>query len=211
MSTTKNINGNYNLSTLLDPMANITLSTRTVFVNGNLFVGGNATYITKTELNVTDNIITVNAGGGGPGGVVLNTAGLEVDRKDTTGTGLANVAIVWNETNQRWMLTNDGATYANISTSAGSLYDDPTPTLSANLNVNGYSIFSSSSDYAKFDTNVTIKNTTVAPAIESGYTVLAAQTPSTGTSGLYVTNSDYTNEELLTKKRGIGYSIIFSS
>ena len=73
-------------------------------------MGGNATAVTKTDLNITDNIITVNAGEIGPG-VTLNTAGLAVDRGS-----LANVSIVWNESLGKWTLTNDGTTFDPIQT-----------------------------------------------------------------------------------------------
>jgi len=75
-----------------------------------LYVGGNATAITKTDLNITDNTITLNAGETGAG-VTLNTAGIEVDRGS-----YANVAILWNETLGAWTLTNDGSTYESIQT-----------------------------------------------------------------------------------------------
>lgn len=110
MPVVKSINDNYLITNKIRANANITLSTNTVFIQGNLVVGGNATAITKTDLNITDNIITVNAGETGPG-VTLNTSGLSVDRGS-----LANVSILWNETVGRWTLTNDGITYASIQT-----------------------------------------------------------------------------------------------
>ena len=110
MAVVKSLNSDYTLTNKIKTNANITLATHTVFVQGNLFVGGNATAITKTDLNITDNTITVNAGETGPG-VTLNTAGLSVDRGS-----LANVSILWNETVGRWTLTNDGITYASIQT-----------------------------------------------------------------------------------------------
>jgi hypothetical protein len=113
MAVVKSLNTDYIITNKITPSANITLSTNTVFVQGNLVVGGNATAITKTDLNITDNIITVNSGETGAG-VTLNTAGLAVDR----GT-LPNVAIVWNETLDAWTLTNDGTTYNAIQTGSG--------------------------------------------------------------------------------------------
>ena len=110
MPVVKSLNTDYTITNKLTPSANITLSTNTVFIQGNLYVGGNATAVTKTDLNITDNIITVNAGETGPG-VSLNTAGLNVDRGS-----LANVAILWNETLGAWTLTNDGSTYESIQT-----------------------------------------------------------------------------------------------
>ena len=110
MAVTKSLNDDYTITNKINPSANITLSTNTVFIQGNLYVGGNATAVTKTDLNITDNIITVNAGETGPG-VTLDTAGLNVDRGS-----LANVAILWNETLGVWTLTNDGSTYSAIQT-----------------------------------------------------------------------------------------------
>jgi hypothetical protein len=110
MAVVKSLNTDYTITNKIAPSANITLATNTVFIQGNLYVGGNATAVTKTDLNITDNIITVNAGETGPG-VTLNTAGLAVDRGS-----LANVSIVWNETTGAWTLTNDGTTFETIQT-----------------------------------------------------------------------------------------------
>jgi len=110
MAVVKSLNTDYTITNKITPSANITLATNTVFIQGNLYVGGNATAVTKTDLNITDNIITVNAGETGPG-VTLNTAGLAVDRGS-----LANVSIVWNETTGAWTLTNDGTTFETIQT-----------------------------------------------------------------------------------------------
>ncbi len=110
MAVFKNLNTDYTITNKMSQTANITLATHTVFVQGNLVVGGNSSAITKTELNVTDNIIRVNAGETGAG-VTLNTAGFEVDRGS-----LANVSIVWNETSTEWQLTNDGTTFLAIQT-----------------------------------------------------------------------------------------------
>lgn len=110
MTVVKSLNDDYVITNKIKANANITLSTNTVFIQGNLYVGGNATAITKTDLNITDNIITVNAGEIGPG-VTLVTSGVNVDRGS-----LANVAILWNESVGKWTLTNDGTTYATIQT-----------------------------------------------------------------------------------------------
>jgi hypothetical protein len=110
MAVVKSLNDDYIITNKISANANITLSTHTVYIQGNLLVGGNATAVTETELNITDRIITVNAGETGPG-VTQNTAGIEVDRGS-----LANVAIVWNETTGAWTLTNDGLNYGEITT-----------------------------------------------------------------------------------------------
>ena len=110
MPVVKSLSDDFTITNKVKQTANITLSTHTVYIQGNLYVGGNATAITKTDLDITDNIITVNAGETGPG-VTLVTAGLNVDRGS-----LANVALLWNETIGKWTLTEDGSTYEAIQT-----------------------------------------------------------------------------------------------
>ena len=114
MAAIKSLNTDYIITNKINSSANITLSTNTVYVDGNLVVGGNTTSVTKTDLSISDNIITVNTGEVGAG-VTLNTAGLAVDRGS-----LANVSIVWDETLDKWTLTNDGTTFQPISVGATS-------------------------------------------------------------------------------------------
>ena len=119
MATIKSLNTDYNITNKINPLANVTISTNTVYIDVNLFVGGNSTNVYKTDLNVTDNTIMVNAGETGPG-VTLNTAGLEVDRGS-----LANVAVLWNESLGKWTLTNDGITYDPIQTGSTTAVTSP--------------------------------------------------------------------------------------
>lgn len=208
MAVVKNLNTDYTITNKSSSLANIFLATHTVYVDGNLIVGGNTTTVTKTELNVTDNLIVLNSGETGAG-VTLGNAGIQVDRGS-----VSDVQLVYNETWQKWILTNDGTTYANIATSTGSgavsIIGDPAPQLGGNLDVLSRSIFSSTTPYIKHDTNISIKTTSVAPSASSNYTVLYAQDASTGGSGLYVTNNQYAEQELATKMRSVAYSIIFS-
>lgn len=212
MSAVQNLNTDLLISTKVNPAADITLSTRTVFIDGNLQVGGNTTTVTKTELEVSDNTITVNKGGGGASGVVLGYAGLEVDRKNSSGTGLANVSIRWNETYDKWQVTNDGSTFANISASSGvgsiAVIDDPAPQLGGNLDTLARTIYSSNVAVVKFDSNLSVKNTAVAPSAISNYNVIYSQTPNGGGSGLYVTNTTNSNRELASSRKAIVYSLV---
>ena len=114
MAAIKSLNTDYIITNKINSGANITLSTNTVYVDGNLVVGGNTTSVTKTDLRISDNIIFVNSGETGAG-VTLNTAGLAVDRGSQ-----ANVSIVWNDTLDVWTLTNDGTTFQTISVGATS-------------------------------------------------------------------------------------------
>jgi hypothetical protein len=136
-----------------------TIDTTDVIITGNLTVQGSQTAIQTTNTTLKDNIIVLNDGEVGAG-VTLGTAGIAVARGS-----LANVALRWNETLDRWELTNDGTTYAAInSSSSGSfaLIDDLNPILGANLNTNSYTL-SSNVGNLKFNGNIQINNTAVAP------------------------------------------------
>ncbi|CAB4132831.1 hypothetical protein UFOVP257_4 [uncultured Caudovirales phage] len=208
MAVVKNLNTDYTITNKISPLANVTLATHTVFVQGNLIVGGNSTSVSKTDLAISDNIIILNKGEAGAG-VTLNTAGLEIDRGS-----FANVRLIWNETYKKWSLTNDGITYANVSTSSGSggttVRDDSAPQLGGNLDVLARSIFSSNTAYVKFDDNIAMQTTSIVPTAQVGYAVMFAQNTNPGGSGIYVANNGSAKEELITKKQSVGYSIIFS-
>ena len=80
-----------------------------VTITGDLVVSGTTTTINTQQLNIADNNILLNSD--------LTTAptqdaGIEVERGNQT-----NVNIRWNETIDKWQITNDGATYNNIATS----------------------------------------------------------------------------------------------
>lgn len=206
MSVTKRIFGDYTINTKLNPTANITLSTHTVYINGNMFVGGTSTTVNKTELEISDNLIRLNKGEVGSG-VTLGEAGIEVDRGL-----LANVALRWNEAVDLWQVTTDGTNYANILTSAGAgtitVISDPAPQLGGNLDTLSRTIFSSTRANVTFDSNLAIKNTTITPTAIAGYDVVYAKTPSTGASGLYVTNTTNQAQELATQRRNVVYSLV---
>ena len=212
MPSVQTLNTDLVISNKVNPAADITLATRTVFIDGNLTVGGNTTTVTKVEMEVSDNIITLNKGGGGASGVVLGVSGIEIDRKDNTGSGLANVSIRWNETFDKWQITNDGATYGNITTSSGAaavaVIDDTAPQLGGNLDVLARTIFSSNTAHVEFDSNLAIKNTNLIPSSIAGYNVIYTQAPNSGGSGIFVTNTTNTNRELASTRKAIVYSLV---
>ena len=85
--------------------ANVTISNNLV-VTGDLTVQGNVTTVNTEQLNIEDNIITLNSGVTGT--PTLN-GGVEINRGTST-----DVAILWNETSDKWTFTNDGTNYANF-------------------------------------------------------------------------------------------------
>lgn len=84
--------------------SNVTFNDLTV--SGNLTVSGTTTSINTETLTVDDNIVILN---NNVTGSPTENAGIEVER----GTS-ANVSVRWNETNDKWEITNDGTTYGNI-------------------------------------------------------------------------------------------------
>lgn len=72
-------------------------------VSGDLTVSGTTTSVNTETINLADNIITLNSNATGS---PTENAGIEVERGDST-----NVALRWNETDDTWEATRDGATY----------------------------------------------------------------------------------------------------
>jgi hypothetical protein len=77
-------------------------------VDGNLTVNGTTTTLNTENLLVEDNIIVLNSG-------ITSSptldAGIEIERGTST-----NVSLRWNETSDKWELTNDGTNYDSIQT-----------------------------------------------------------------------------------------------
>jgi hypothetical protein len=171
MSTTKRIAGNYTIQTL-NSGSSINLDSNMVVINGNLVVTGNSQSIVSTDSAITDHTITLNNGVTSPNPLGAN-----------------NVSIAWDEGKQAWVGTNDGTTYKYLllsSSPTANVYSDSAPTLSANLNLNGHTIYS-----------------------PQGSIQLFANTAGSGGSGIYVTNTQTTNAELVTKSKAVAYSIVF--
>jgi hypothetical protein len=87
-----------------------------VVVSGNLTISGNTTFVDTLTVNISDNIITLNADI--PQDLAPSeNAGVEIDR------GLSdNVALIWNEGTDKWTFTNDGTNYSDIGSAAAELY-----------------------------------------------------------------------------------------
>jgi hypothetical protein len=87
-----------------------------VTITGNLSVIGNTTYVNTSQVLIADNIITLNAAIDQTSAPILN-AGIEIDR------GIdANVFLLWNESLDKWTVTNDGTNYYVIGSDAAESY-----------------------------------------------------------------------------------------
>lgn len=175
-------------------------------ITGNLVVVGKQTNIGSIETIVSDNIITLcaNVTTGEP---VLD-AGIEVRRGNQP-----NSSLLWTEEFKRWRV-NDGFLTANVMIR---VEDDPDPHLGGPLNVNNFPIYSQPdknivlwpgyvprNSTAGVELRITDKQmTTAANAI-----VLSAKVPGNGKTGLYVTNPVSNNEELITKRKSVVYSLV---
>jgi hypothetical protein len=78
-----------------------------LIVSGDLTVSGTTTTVNTETINLADNIITLNSN---EAGAPTQNAGLEIER----GT-LTNVVFRWNETSDKWEITEDGTNYNVIS------------------------------------------------------------------------------------------------
>lgn len=87
--------------------------TGNLVVNGSFDVNGTVTTIDTNNLAVKDNIIVLNSGV--TGAPSLN-AGIEIER----GTS-ADVQLRWNETSDKWQVTEDGSAYTNLALTGDSI------------------------------------------------------------------------------------------
>lgn len=196
MATVKKLNTTY------------TIDTTDVFITGNLIVLGANTTVSTTNTNIKDNIITLNSGEVGAG-VTLGNAGISVDRGVST-----DVNLIWNDTTETWQISDVTGNYANIlaSTSSGTallnVSDDTSPELGGDLDLLNFKIFSSTNN-VKIDSNIQIAHATTIPSTTpASTTLLYSEDPAAGQTGLYVINASVANQELITKQRAFGFSLI---
>jgi hypothetical protein len=82
-----------------------------VLITGNLVVEGTQTTVQATDLDVSDNIITLNAGETGAG-VTLIYSGIEVDRGSQP-----SASLLYDETADTWLIANGSAPSLNYDDS----------------------------------------------------------------------------------------------
>lgn len=83
-------------------------TTGNVTIGGDLTVNGTTTTVNTETINLADNIIVLNSN---ETSTPSQNAGIEIERGSAT-----NVALRWNEANDKWELTTDGTNYNNIAT-----------------------------------------------------------------------------------------------
>jgi hypothetical protein len=181
MATVKKLNSSY------------TIDTTDVYLTGNLHVKGVYDTTTVTNTNVEDRDITLNAGetAAGVGGASPVDAHLYIDR----GT-LGNAAIRWNETSDSWEISSNIDVGYSALTGGGisEVVQDTSPQLGGNLETNSF--------------NIQFNAPTYLPTGVTGKVNLYSGSVSGGQSGLYVVNEVVANQELITKTRAFGLSLI---
>jgi len=152
---------------------NVTI-TNNLTVGGNLNVTGTINSVNTTQVNIVDNKINLNTDFTGSPTV---DAGIRVERG-----AAADVEILWNETSDKWTLTNDGTNYHSItrkySTTVGNGALTQIP-VTHNLGVREVvvNVYDSSTyetvecDIVRTSTSVVTLGFTVAPA-SGAYTVV---------------------------------------
>jgi hypothetical protein len=173
-------------------------------VTGNLTTSGTRTYANTTNVQLGDNIITLNAEI--PSGLApTENAGFEVNRGSA-----ANVSLVWNEANDNWTATNDGSYFyvladaavdatqnTNITTvtntaTAAFLAANSAATLSAATDATQNNSITAAFEVANTSTGVNLtQNTSIAAVFSlANGTALIANTDVTNVN---ITSADYGN------------------
>jgi hypothetical protein len=215
MSYTQRFSDNYKLESI-GGSGTVEIKATSLTVTGNLIVAGSSTEVNSTDLAITDKTIVLNKGESGAGVTSPVHSGIEIERGSLT-----NVGVRYNDTSDKWELTNDGSTWANIvSGSAGILnvVEDTTPQLGGALDVNGNMITSASDGDIIIDPNgtgllkinheVSLQEQGSDPSSTSSYNKLYAKTPSEGGSGVFFVNST-TSDELVSKTKAMVFALIF--
>lgn len=198
MAIVKTVGAPYTITTTnnSDTITLATTSALGVIISGNLTILGNSTQVNSNVTSIVDNFVTLNSGETGPGVSTLGTtAGIIIDRGSR-----ANVKLQWQEGANVWQISDaTGSTFSNIITSASAgianVQADPTPTLGANLQVAGFNVIFNNAN-------------AVPPSVVNNATVVYGSTPGGGTAGVYVVNEQAAGQELITKARAFGFSLL---
>ena len=119
-------------------------------VGGNLNVIGTDNAVNTTQINIEDNKINLNSNFEGTPSA---DAGIIVERGNE-----ADVEILWNETSDKWTLTNDGTNYHSIARKYSQTLAGSTTSYTVTHNLNTYDvtvqIYQAASPFAQVEADV---------------------------------------------------------
>ena len=194
MSTVKRTAGDYSLITV---DGSVYVNTRNFTIDGNLVVTHSIANVDAINNYVYENFITLEAGQ--PDGPIID-AGLYIDRGDPN----LPAGLRWHEELQQWEV-NDTTGWSVFGRTV--VYQDKTPKLGGNLDVNGYSIWGNNGN-VNIDSAIRVHQITSDEPATAGYSTIYAKAVSDGNTGLFVSNQKNVGEELITKKKAFLYSLI---
>ena len=167
-----------------------------VTVSGDLTVSGTTTSINTETLTVDDNIIVLN---NNATGAPSANAGIEIERGSST-----NVALRWNEADDKWEITTDGSAYKVIATT-----DDVSAVSVATLdNVGDVTITSASNgQFLKYHNSAWVNDAidlgtdttgNYVSDVTAGTGITVTHTPGEGSSAAVAIASNYVGQNTIT-------------
>ena len=208
MATYKRIDGDYAITTL-NSADNVTITTHTVEIVGNLDVSGNLTYINVTELNIQDPFILLNAS---------NTGSYASNSGVLTHTSVSTFAgIRYNATATQWEISS--------STDTTGLTGTWSAIATGNATVGGANTEVQFNDGGSFGGNANLTfdkavskltvqgqmvlgNIGTTPSSTANAAALYKKAEGSGGTGVYVKSSTV-DDELVSKSAAIVFAIIF--
>jgi hypothetical protein len=184
--------GNTTINGFVNVSSNLTVTSVAAFGNnvtitGNLIVTGTRIFANTTTVDLSDNIITLNADIGE--GVPSENAGLEVHRGSS-----ANVQFVWNETIDKWTFTTDGTNYVTVASnndvttaySNAIAYSGNASLAFANAATRADNAYSNATSYASNASNISSGTVAFArlPALYLGTTQIQSTSAAQAVSGI---------------------------
>ena len=208
MATYKRIDGDYAITTL-NSADNVTITTHTLEVVGNLDVSGNLTYINVTELNIQDPFILLNAS---------NTGSYASNSGVLTHTAASTFAgIRYNATATQWEISSStdttglSGTWSAIATGNATVGGANTQ---VQFNDGGSFGGNANLTFDKATSKFTVLGHTVlgnigtTPIATANAAALYNKAVGSGGTGVYVKSSTV-DDELVSKSAAIVFAIIF--
>ena len=208
MATYKRIDGDYAITTL-NSADNVTITTHTLEVVGNLDVSGNLTYINVTELNIQDPFILLNAS---------NTGSYASNSGVLTHTAASTFAgIRYNATATQWEISSStdttglAGTWSAIATGTATVAGANTQVqfndggaFGANANLT----FDKAVSKLTVLGHMVLGNIGTTPSSTANAAALYNNVEGSGGTGVYVKSSTV-DDELVSKSAAIVFAIIF--